>query len=290
MLLEIATELYERVLPLFWSWEKPVFLAGGPPGRPEFLRDSLRNALTGWQYGEAYDFYYPEEIFEDILWRRSRDDLLTVENFLARIVHAVVLVIEGPGAICELGAFANHPQLRTKLIAIVDDKYRHKSSFIMRGPIDSLRRENRGHVVYYTSTDIREPSAELIGRVRTGLRSIKSAEKVKREISNPITAQLLALAVAFCIDGVRENDIAAIFAHVSRNRLAAYESHLLAETALGALRLRGELMFDRTGCTPTPEGVARLRRATYWVKRVRRRVAMDFDRLRVRSLVEMRSR
>ncbi|MHB0998774.1 MAG: retron St85 family effector protein [Armatimonadota bacterium] len=81
-------------------------------------------------------FFMAESVFEYLA--NMSHDLLTIENQLADIADCIIIVLESPGAIAELGAFANHPELTKITLAINDIKYKSVPSFITNGPIAKL--------------------------------------------------------------------------------------------------------------------------------------------------------
>ena len=77
-------------------------------------------------------------------------DLLELENHLAHLADAVVLFVESPGSIAELGAFANSDVLRPKTLAILNRSEASGPSFISDGPVQKIINEDRELVHYYT--------------------------------------------------------------------------------------------------------------------------------------------
>jgi hypothetical protein len=81
------------------------------------------------------------EIADD--WYQSRklyDDLLELEEYLAGLSAYILLFLESPGAIAELGVFSQSDGLRDKLIVIIEQSYYNQTSFIRNGPIERIRR------------------------------------------------------------------------------------------------------------------------------------------------------
>lgn len=76
-------------------------------------------------------------------------DLLELEEYLAGLSSRIFLLVEGPGAIAELGAFSQMPILREKLTAVVERSHFRQQSFIRNGPIENMRRKKVGRVLSY---------------------------------------------------------------------------------------------------------------------------------------------
>jgi hypothetical protein len=74
----------------------------------------------------------------------SFDNLLELEVYIAAAVHAVILIVESPGSICELGAFVMIPEIRKKLIVVMQSEYIDRSSFITKGAIQHFKDNDSG--------------------------------------------------------------------------------------------------------------------------------------------------
>lgn len=86
------------------------------------------------------------ETYED--WKEfdTYSDLLQFEEDLGHVTSAVVIFLEAPGAIAELGAFSQLPTLRDKMVVVVQDQHHEKRSFISLGPLRQLDQRKRNHV------------------------------------------------------------------------------------------------------------------------------------------------
>jgi hypothetical protein len=71
----------------------------------------------------------------DYLAESSFDNLLDLERYIASVVQAVVLIVESPGSMCELGAFVMTPEICAKLIIVMQSEYIPLSSFITSGAL-----------------------------------------------------------------------------------------------------------------------------------------------------------
>jgi hypothetical protein len=70
--------------------------------------------------------------------RKLFDNLLELEECLAGLSACILLFVESPGAIAELGAFSQMLQLRQKLLVVVEQSHFRQSSFIRNGPLEQL--------------------------------------------------------------------------------------------------------------------------------------------------------
>ena len=66
-------------------------------------------------------------------------DLLLFEKDLGYLTSAVLVFLESPGSIAELGAFSQIDSLSERLIIVVSDDYHPKKYFISLGPIRSIQ-------------------------------------------------------------------------------------------------------------------------------------------------------
>ncbi|WP_051540517.1 retron St85 family effector protein [Clostridium ihumii] len=77
-------------------------------------------------------------ISEKIYDSSSMIDTLTFEELLAELSEDIIIIIESPGTICELGAFTVKNKFFEKLIVINDKRYKDEKSFINEGPIRKI--------------------------------------------------------------------------------------------------------------------------------------------------------
>jgi len=96
-----------------------VFLCGGTETAQEQMRRAVGGELSSVRSKYRYVPYYPEDMFVEMILGHARRDLLSLENMLAQSVHVVAILLSGPGTFTELGAFANHPVLKDKLILLI---------------------------------------------------------------------------------------------------------------------------------------------------------------------------
>lgn len=105
---------------------------------------SLRDAFVRWlQEGRpdlSKKLLLPES-FED--WNNfdTYPDLLAFEEDLGYVTSVVVIFLEAPGSIAELGSFSQIPSLRDQLVVVTFDSRHPKKSFISLGPLRQI--ENR---------------------------------------------------------------------------------------------------------------------------------------------------
>lgn len=108
-----------------------IFLCGGNKSE---RRDFLFNYLRKWT-PDALVFQ------ADDVWARIAAtphlsvNALAMEEHLAALADAVLIIVESPGTFAEFGAFSISEPLRKKLLPILDADYAHSESFINSGPV-----------------------------------------------------------------------------------------------------------------------------------------------------------
>jgi len=129
-----------------------VLLCGGSVKTKERADDpdppikSLRHALT--KHDSSFEFFRPEEIDS---WHSDGvfKDLMSFEMELANICSLVVIVLESEGALVELGAFSQLPELSQNIIAICSSSYSEDPSFINLGVLRFIAAKNPSAVRNY---------------------------------------------------------------------------------------------------------------------------------------------
>ena len=123
-----------------------VFLCGGAYQKHgsflsfrDFIHRNRENVLSGKKVILADD---AAKKFDSKIY----DDLLQFEAHIASISRLVLLVSEGPGAIAELGAFSQIPEIQPKFLVYVNSEHYRENSFIKDGPIRFLERRNEESV------------------------------------------------------------------------------------------------------------------------------------------------
>jgi hypothetical protein len=122
--------------------------------------------------------FYAEPVWE-ILADRQILGALALESELAKLADLVIIIVESPGTFAELGAFSNTDDLRAKLLAIVDDKFKPpQKSFIALGPIQWIEAESFFKPTIYAPL---ESILSAVGEVQERISRIK---RVPTKVSN----------------------------------------------------------------------------------------------------------
>lgn len=67
---------------------------------------------------------------------------LQLEEWLADLSDAVIIIVESFGTVAELGAFSISEPLRTKLLPILDKRFKNDESFINTGPVSWVNQDS----------------------------------------------------------------------------------------------------------------------------------------------------
>lgn len=130
-----------------------VLLCGGcvpikdHPSDPTPPLRSLRHAITQ-KTPTSFEIFRPEEITS---WQSDGvfKNLMNFEKNLAHICSLVVIILESPGSLTELGAFSQLPDLTKKIIAIKSTKFSNDPSFINLGILRHLKESDPESVKTY---------------------------------------------------------------------------------------------------------------------------------------------
>jgi hypothetical protein len=125
-----VVDLLKRNLLVFRRTSIVIFLGGG--------KDSLtRDRIAAFVRRRRPDIlvFYAEDVWNELAEHQRKTNALEMEDGLARLADAVILVCESPGTFAELGAFSLSTAVRRKLLPILDARYRRDESFINSGPL-----------------------------------------------------------------------------------------------------------------------------------------------------------
>lgn len=134
------------------TYPKFVFLCGKGFTTQEEYKQSNRGIVDDFIKKLLPDTHI---VLSEQMWEDGFDDsidLLIFEEFLAEVSDAIVLFVESPGSLCELGAFAYADALFSdKLIIVMDEKHRGSKAFIASGPV--LKAKEDGSKIVYAQTE-----------------------------------------------------------------------------------------------------------------------------------------
>ena len=201
-ILEAAHNINGHLTQTWRERDLTVFLCGAGADDGYQLRQVLANAIRWTRSKYSYECYFPEDMYHEILNSHHKVDLLGLETQLAESVHSIAILVHSAGAIAELGAFANHPVLGKKLIAISDPKHKNSKSFISLGPIKHLQRQNKDAVQYISLDNLH--SNEIAKAIREFTIKISKDKLLlpKVSLTNPIYAKDFCLRLIYVVNPI----------------------------------------------------------------------------------------
>jgi hypothetical protein len=120
-----------------------IFFCGGPVedvSKPVVsVRDYVIRHLFDSHHELADNIVLAEQI-RDWLDFATYEDLITFEKHLAHLATVVVLFIESPGSIAELGAFSLTDEIARKLLVFVRKDHYESKSYIRLGPLNFIEK------------------------------------------------------------------------------------------------------------------------------------------------------
>lgn len=94
------------------------------------------------------------ETFKDYLKENAYPDLLVFEDEIASLSSLVVIFLESPGALVELGMFCTKPNFYNKLLIVANiEETKTEDSFIFLGPLQNIRKKSTSSVAIYPWPD-----------------------------------------------------------------------------------------------------------------------------------------
>ncbi|MCK1386807.1 retron St85 family effector protein [Bradyrhizobium sp. 21] len=116
-----------------------VFLCGGAINAalstPLMLRDAFLRIVH--VTAPRYNVILAEDA-KPLVADAGYDNLLLFESDIAQVVGQILLFVESPGSLAELGAFAALDTVSPRLLVVLDEHYYNQSSFVKQGPLRYL--------------------------------------------------------------------------------------------------------------------------------------------------------
>ena len=256
LIVQIASELREYFLESFLKKnDVSIFLCGGASPSEEGFRRNLGASIAKTKSKYRYSIFYPEDMFVELILGYQRQDLLTLENLLAESVSAVVILVQSPGTFTELGAFSNHPQLKNKLVVVIDPRYQKKStSFIKTGPVRHLEKKTSSRVLYQRM--IASNLDNLAKKIAFAAREAGASHPPTINLVNPIACYEFYLALIYTFDPVPRSAIL----RLAKGLQPDLESAALttAETVVNGLVNQGDALLVSGNLRVSEKGIETL--------------------------------
>lgn len=135
----------------------PIIMVFGGPARVDLSPTvSCRNCFLDEAFTKkisyAHELKKPEEYPE---WNsfEGYQNLIDFEIDAGSLCRSIIIFLESPGSLAELGAFCTDPELRKILFIVISSKHYNDNSFIKLGPIRKLEAEDNDNVCVVDAID-----------------------------------------------------------------------------------------------------------------------------------------
>ncbi|QEC57102.1 retron St85 family effector protein [Flavisolibacter ginsenosidimutans] len=261
------------------AYKTTIFLCGGALDKAN-VRTEVANAFSDWWSIMEYDVIYPEDIFDELLYNPQGKDLLSLENLLAESVDVILIVPESPGSFAELGAFANTESLRSKIICLVDEKYKKDKSFINQGPIKLVKKANKNSVIYLDYSSLSKSFKEIKSAIkRIKLTSTKIEDKI-----NLLHLEHFLLPIIYLFDIITKERLIDFVSKANDDKVNSVQATTIALTILSKKKL---IELTPNGYKLTVSGLEKfinLRKTKDRIKTHNETIALDNLRLEIMNL------
>lgn len=173
--------LFEGAEAWFPPMKNLMFLCGAAS------HNSARYALKNYFDGRL-DLNFQILLAEDFFTVLDEEytDLLTLENYLADYSDCILIILESPGAIAELGAFSNgKDKFLEKILILNKNRYLLENSFINKGPVEKINRKTKFGILGYDSPEsVLVVAEEILNQMRSNQRT-RSFKEDLNSLSKP---------------------------------------------------------------------------------------------------------
>lgn len=180
-----------------------IFLFGGTIASigdpPVSVRGCLYDYIFTKHPALSNNLVIPED-FKDWLHDSIYPDLLSFESDLAQTSALVIIALESPGSIAELGSFSVNPALRNKLIIIISEFHHSQKSFITLGPLRQIPEENIYSYPYSherLGTTLNVYLEDIVLNINNNLAKINKTEKFDVNNNGHISLLICELLLMF---------------------------------------------------------------------------------------------
>ncbi len=130
-----------------------IFVCGGKVDAKASIPPSFRDRFLAYTAGseeEIHNAIVLAEEFKDYFKENTYTDLLVFEDEIANISTVVIIFLESPGSLVELGMFCSKPNFYRKILIVApQEETETEDSFIYLGPLEYIRRKESSSVVIY---------------------------------------------------------------------------------------------------------------------------------------------
>jgi DNA-binding transcriptional ArsR family regulator len=134
-----------------------LFVCGGLVDVKAKFPPSFRHrfiAYSAIQYPAIEDAVVQAETFKDYFKENAYPDLLIFEEEIANLSSLVIIFLESPGSLVELGMFCTKPDFYKKLVIVApQEEVSGEDSFIYLGPLKNIQKKEPTSVAIYPWPD-----------------------------------------------------------------------------------------------------------------------------------------
>jgi len=171
-----------------------VFLCGGEVDVKAYIPKSLRDRLIGYfaeHEEELSTSCIQAENFKDYFQEGAYQDLLEFESDIANIATLIIVCLESPGSMVELGMFCMDPSIISKLLVVAPfEETKNEDSFIFLGPLQYIKRLDQGSVLTYPWPEKEVHEYEhlpmLVNDIKNRLHQMQKSQKFNMQNSSHI--------------------------------------------------------------------------------------------------------
>lgn len=233
---------------------------GGPVSSAQDITSKLppkscRDAYVQWlsaRHPHVYSKVLMPESYDDWNEFNTYSDLLLFEADLGYVTSAIVIFLEAPGSIAELGAFSQIASLKDRLVIVVTDNRHPRRSFISLGPLRQLEEQDSDSVCVIPTIHGHELLND-IGVVHAAILKKMARNRIKRAFSPTEQQHQFALAMELIsvVEVVTFTDVKQVLAYFKvdvtesriRQILFTLEKSNLVQTArYGGIHYYGPLL------------------------------------------------
>jgi len=214
--IRISNKIRDDIYQPAYNCKTTVFLGGTDSTHKNKIRHEIAAALESrfWT-----NIIHPEDL---------SDELLYFERLLADSVDAIVLIPESPGSFAELEAYAKDEKLRSKLICIIDKKYKKDKSSINQELLKLVKKGNRFGLLYIDPNQIDRGIGKLISALK---KMKKSGAKHDAKISL-LQLEHFLLPSIYLLEPVSKETLINLVASAAEDEADSFQTTTAALTML----------------------------------------------------------
>lgn len=177
-----------------------IFLFGGKIDDPPLtVRGILYKHILIRHTSLSNNLIIPED-FKDWLHDSVYPDLLLFESDLAQTSSLIIIALESPGAIAELGSFSVNSDLKNKVVVIISEHHHSQDSFIRLGPLRQIPESNiysypYDHTKIGTSLD--DYLDDIVDSIKINITNLNKTEKFNKPNNGHVALLIYELVSMF---------------------------------------------------------------------------------------------